>query len=176
MTDRDPVSEESIDAYQGASTPWSEVRRRLDGPDGAAAPGNSFWLATTRPDGRPHVVGIGAMWSEGRFWFVAGPGTVRARNLAANPACVIALAPAGLDLTVEGTATKVTDEATLQRLADLYATHGWAPTVRDGAFVHEYSAPSAGPPPWELYEMTPTAAIAIATGDPYAGATRYRFA
>jgi hypothetical protein len=176
MTDRDPVSEESIDAYNGASTPWSDVRRQLDGPDGTAGPGNSFWLATTRPDGRPHVVGIGALWFQDRFWFVAGPRTVRARNLAGNPVCVIALAPAGLDLTVEGTVAKVTDEATLQRIAERYADHGWAPTVREGAFFHDYSAPSAGPPPWYLYEMTPTAAIAMATDDTHSGATRYRFA
>jgi hypothetical protein len=71
-------------------------------------------------------------------------------------------------------ATKVTDEATLQRVAGAYAAHGWGPTVRDGAFYHDYSAPTAGPPPWHLYEVTATRAIGLG-GDEAAGATRWQF-
>jgi hypothetical protein len=73
---------------------------------------------------------------------------------------------------LEGEAHRVTDEATLQAAAPLFSD--WGPTVRDGAFWHEYSAPSAGPPPWDLYEMTPTTAFGLATGEPF-GATRWRF-
>lgn len=68
----------------------------------------------------------------------------------------------------------MTDEATLQRVADVYASGGWAPIVRDGAFYHEYSAPSAGPPPWDLYEVTPTTVFGLAADEPM-GATRWRF-
>ncbi len=55
----------------------------------------------------------------------------------------------------------------------MFATAGWAPEVRDGAFQHEYSAPSAGPPPWYLYEFTPETVFGVATAEPY-GATRWR--
>jgi hypothetical protein len=41
--------------------------------------------------------------------------------------------------------------------------------------VAPYSAPSAGPAPWDLYELTPAKAIGVATGEPF-GATRWRFA
>jgi hypothetical protein len=37
----------------------------------------------------------------------------------------------------------------------VFAEGGWAPTVADGGFTHEYSAPSAGPPPLYVYEFTP---------------------
>lgn len=55
-----------------------------------------------------------------------------------------------------------------------FAEGGWAPTVADGGFTHEYSAPSAGPPPWYLYEMTLENVYAIATNEP-GGATRWSF-
>lgn len=75
---------------------------------------------------------------------------------------------------MEGEAKKVTEEARLQRIADVYAASGWQPTVRDGAFYAEYSAPSAGPPPWKVYEVTPKTVFALGTAEPY-GATRWRF-
>jgi hypothetical protein len=40
---------------------------------------------------------------------------------------------------------RVTDDRLLQRLARVFAVGGWAPTVADSGFTHEYSAPSAGP-------------------------------
>jgi hypothetical protein len=46
--------------------------------------------------------------------------------------------------------------------------------VQGGAFTYEYSAPSAGPPPWYLYALTPATAFGVATAEPH-GATRWRF-
>jgi len=46
--------------------------------------------------------------------------------------------------------------------------------VADGGFTHEYSAPSAGPPPWYVYEFVPDDAYAVATKAP-GGATRWTF-
>jgi hypothetical protein len=109
----------------------------------------------------------------GAFYFTAGAGTQKAKNLAHDPHCVVTLAAAKLDISVEGTAAITRNEATLKRLAELYAGAGWAPEVRDGAFFHEYSAPSAGPPPWDLYEVTIETVFGFATGLP-AGATRWR--
>jgi len=42
-------------------------------------------LATTRPDGRPHIAGVGAMWVEGTLYFVSGPGARKSRNLEQTP-------------------------------------------------------------------------------------------
>ena len=114
------------------------------------------------------------MWAEGKVYFVSGPGTRKSRNLAKNPNCVISVPLIGLDLVLEGTARVVTDEPTLQRLAKLYNSQGWPARVSEGAFTAPFSAPSAGPPPWNLWVMTPSAAIGLSTVEP-GGATRWRF-
>ena len=57
---------------------------------------------------------------------------------------------------------------------DCYASQGWPASVSDGAITAPYSALSAGPPPWALYEVTPDTAFAGAGAEPY-GATRWRF-
>lgn len=176
-----PVSEKNLAGYGLQPLAWDRALERLEGewkqqapPEmGGDASPHTHWLATTRPDGRPHVVPIGAVWDGGHFYFTAGDGTRKAKNLAHNSQCVMTLAARGLDLALEGEAKKVTDEAKLQRLAEVFASGGWAPEVRDGAFYHEFSAPSAGPPPWYVYEFTPKTVFGVATAEPY-GATRWR--
>jgi uncharacterized pyridoxamine 5'-phosphate oxidase family protein len=164
------VTQTNLDIYGDTPSPWSRALEQLE-----AAPDGTFWLATTRPDGRPHVAGIGALWVDGKIYFVTGAGTRKGRNLAENPNCVFSVSLKGLDLVIEGSAVKVTDDATLRRLAKRYADQGWPATVSEGAFTAPYSAPSAGPPPWDLYVFTPTTAFGVASAEP-TGATRWRFA
>ena len=179
MRDPQPVTEKNLDGYGAPLIPWSRVRARLEQgftqAPGTGGPGRyTCWLATVRPDGRPHVMPLGVLWIDGACYFTAGPGTRKAKNLAANPHCVITVATHEFDLVIEGEAAKVTEEAKLQRIADAYTSEGWAPTVRDGAFYAEYSAPSAGPPPWEVYEVIPATVFGLGTAEPY-GAMRWRF-
>jgi len=68
----------------------------------------------------------------------------------------------------------VTDPAVLERVANVYASLGWPARATEGAITAEYSAPSAGRGPWDLYEVTPSAAVGVATREPH-GATRWRF-
>jgi len=117
---------------------------------------------------------LGVLWIDGAFYFNSGAGTRKAKNLAQNPHCVLAVATHEFDLVVEGEAIKVSDEAKLKRVVEAYRAQGWQPTVRDGALYAEYSAPSAGPPPWDVYEVTPETIFALGTAEPY-GATRWRF-
>jgi len=118
---------------------------------------------------------LGARWVAGSFYFTAGATTRKARNLAQDPHCVLTVATQRFDLVVEGDAAPVTDEATIRRIGGLYESAAWQPTIRDGALVvyGDYSAPSAGPPPWSVYELTPATIFALGTADPY-GATRWR--
>lgn len=164
------MQQTNLDIYGDEPIPWA---RALDQLHDASAK-KTYWLATVRPDGRPHVAGVGALWLDGMFYFTSGDGTRKSRDLAENPNCVLSVALPELDLVVEGTATKVTDDATLQRLAERYAAQGWPARVEDGALTAAYSAPSAGPPPWYLYAFTPSTAFGVATAEPY-GATRWRF-
>lgn len=163
------VKQKNLTIYGEKPIPWSRALEQLD-----AGPEGNCWLATTRPDGRPHVAGIGALWVDGKFYIVTGAHTRKGLNLAKNPNCVISVSLKGLDLVVEGRALKVTDDATLRRLAQRYADQGWPVAVKDGAFTAPYSAPSAGPPPWNLCVMTPTTTFGVASAEP-TGATRWRF-
>ena len=165
------MDQTNLDIYGHPPLPWSRAEKQLEAPSDTNM---TYFLATVRPDGRPHVAGVGALWVEGKFYIVSGAGTRKSRNLADRTDCVISVKLPDIDLVVEGSATKVTDDATLQRIAKLYDAQGWPATVKDGAFVAPYSAPSAGPPPWDLYEFTPTTAFGVATAEPY-GATRWRF-
>src|SRR4051794_21682348 len=118
-----PAEVTNLDRYGSAALEWSRPRDLLAA--GPEQPGNTFFLSTLRPDGRPHAAGIGAMWFDGDLYFTSGPETRKARNLAVNPACTIAIALKGIDLILEGEATRVTDQATLEQLAQLYRAGGW---------------------------------------------------
>jgi hypothetical protein len=119
-------------------------------------------------------VPVGLAWHDGAFYFTSGDGTQKSKNLLRDPRCSVSLAAAGLDLVLDGVVSRVTDNAKLRRLAEVFASGGWAPTVKDGAFYHDFSAPSAGPPPWYVSEFTPKTVYGFATAEPY-GATRWRF-
>jgi hypothetical protein len=159
----------NLDIYGAAPIPWSRALKQLE-----AGAGGTYWLATTKPDGRPHVAAVGALWIDGKIYFVSGTRTRKGRNLAANPDCVFSVSLTGIDLVVEGSAVRITDRPTLLRLAKKYADQGWPASVSGDALTAEYSAPSAGPPPWNLYVVRPTTAFGVATVEP-SGATRWQF-
>ena len=148
--------------------PWSWAEQHL-------TDARHYWIATTRPDGRPHVAGIGAIWADGRLYFVSGAGTRKSRNLKENPHCVLAVSLPDMDLAVEGTAAIVRDPDTLERLAERYRSVGWPAEARDGSLTAPYSAPSAGPAPWDLYEFTAVTAFGVGSSEETPGATRWRF-
>ena len=75
---------------------WSDVEARL-----IAAP--QYWIATTRPDGRPHVVPRWGVWVDGRFWYDGAPTTIHVRNLADNSACTLHLEDGWKAVIVNGT-------------------------------------------------------------------------
>jgi nitroimidazol reductase NimA-like FMN-containing flavoprotein (pyridoxamine 5'-phosphate oxidase superfamily) len=168
MAANEPVAARPYNADERRPLPpWPEARRRL-------AEARTFWLATVRPDGRPHVVPVLAVWLDGALHFTSNATARKARNLARSSRCVVTTGAPALDLVVEGEATRVRDDAKLQRAAEVYASkYGWRVTVRDGAF-HADGAPTAGPPPYELYEVTPTTVFGFGT-DETLGATRWRF-
>jgi hypothetical protein len=134
----------------------------------------SFFLGTVTPEGRPHAAGVGAVWHDGDVYVVAGPGTRKARNLEANPGCTVSVSLPGMDLVLEGEASRVVDTETLERLAAVYRDAGWPARVEGDAFTAPYTAPSGGPPPWNLYRINIHTAFGVASAEP-SGATRWRF-
>lgn len=97
--------------------PWRHVTDRLSDP-------HNYWIATTRPDGRPHAVPVWGVYVDGTLYFGGGEQTRWARNLAHNPAVVMHLESGDEVVIIEGTVDKLTeataDPALLSRIDDAY--------------------------------------------------------
>jgi hypothetical protein len=166
-----PTETKNLDIYGDAALEW----KRAFEPLVAGQTKSSFFLSTVRPDSLPHTAPFGGLWIDDGIYIVSGPGTRKSKNLAANPACTVAVGLEGIDLVLEGSAKRVTDAATLERAAKAYRDNGWPAEVEGDAFTAPYSAPSAGPPPWYVYRFTFHTAFGVAGAEPN-GATRWRFA
>ena len=168
------------DLYALPPLRWSDVTDRLarglsQAPGTGGPDRHTCWLTTLNADGGPHVTGLGVLWVDGAFWFETGRTTRKGRNLARDPRCALSVSTREFDLVVEGRAEPVEDPATVARLAALWAQE-WPCTVDASgtALTAEFSAPSAGPPPWHVYRVEATSAVVLGTvGE--GGATRFRF-
>jgi len=169
------------DMYGLPTLDWGRIASRLE--EGVTqAPGtggpdrHTCWLATVNADGSPHVTGVGALWAEGAFWFETGGETRKGRNLARDPRCCLSVATLEFDLALDGEARRVSDRPTVAAMADRWSSEGWPCRVDETglALTADYSAPSAGPPPWFVYRVEPKRATAVATLEP-GGATRWSF-
>jgi nitroimidazol reductase NimA-like FMN-containing flavoprotein (pyridoxamine 5'-phosphate oxidase superfamily) len=160
---------EVISGYGAPAPSWELVEKGLVHGD------STYWLATVHPEGRPHVMPLFGVWVDGAMYFTSNARARKARNLAHNPQCVITATSDDLDIVIEGEAAKVTDEAKLRQIAEAYIDkYGWPVTVRDGAFDAPFGAPTAGPPPYELYEITVDTVFGLGTSEPF-GSARWRF-
>nr|WP_069388077.1 pyridoxamine 5'-phosphate oxidase family protein [Cellulosimicrobium cellulans] len=115
---------------------------------------------------------LGALVLDEEIFLCAGEGTRKIRNVRRDPRCTLTVATEPFDLTVEGTAERVTDPVTLERVAAGFRDDGWPAHVDGDALTAEFSAPSAGPPPWSVYRVAPTRVFAFGAAEPY-GATRF---
>ena len=77
---------------------WADVEAKL-----AAA--QHYWLATVRPDGRPHVVPRWGVWVDQQFFYDGSPDTRHAKNLEHNPACTLHLESGVEAVILDGTST-----------------------------------------------------------------------
>ncbi len=96
--------------------PWSWAEERLRNS-------LNYWVATTRPDRRPHAAPVWGAWIEGAFYFEGGSHTRRGRNIAANPAVVIHIESGDDIVIVEGTAEEMArpDAQLVERLIGAFA-------------------------------------------------------
>ena len=169
MTVMEP--ETTIDRRYGdpdaTETEWASGRRRIEEAE-------LFWLSTVRPDGRPHVTPLIAVWLDGAAYFCTGPEERKARNLAQNPNCVLTtgcnLLGEGLDIVIEGEAKRIGDDSRLTEIAAAYeAKYGseWHFDVEDGAFRHGNEGVAL------VFEIAPTTAFGFGKGK--YSQTRWRF-
>jgi uncharacterized pyridoxamine 5'-phosphate oxidase family protein len=153
-----------------AVIPWPEARKQL-------AEGGFFWLATLRPDGRPHVRPVLAVLVDGVIYSTTNRTARKAKNLATDSRFSLTVSTDDIDFIVEGRATPVTDNKTLESVAAAYKEkYEWPVTVRDGAFQAPYGAPTAGPPPYQPFALNPDVIFGLGTNETYAmRSTRWRF-
>jgi hypothetical protein len=178
MSTQEPTKTINLDQYGLDALPWSGVIDALSAvyPD-PPTPGHDMFtvLGTVLPDGRPHAASVGAMWIDGAWYVVSGPGTRKSRNLANNPACTLTAKLPGIDVVFVGEGHRVIDAKELERVAVVYRGVGWPAEVEGEAFTAPYTAPSGGPPPWYLYRIACEQAFGVGTAAQVNGATKWTF-
>jgi len=139
---------------------WSWARERLAGAI-------TWWIASVRPDGRPHAMPIWGAWVDDRAYLL-GQMTARwARNLAGNPACVVHIQQGDDVVIVEGDARLLTapDEIVLARCRSGFAKYA----ASHGNQVDPEAWVGKG-----FWEVTPRTVFGFS--DYVTDATRWRFA
>lgn len=79
-----------------------------------------YWIATTRPDGRPHVMVVWALWMDGFLYFSTGAKSRKAQNLAQNPHCTMCTERADEAVILEGVVETERDVRTIRKFIPLY--------------------------------------------------------
>jgi nitroimidazol reductase NimA-like FMN-containing flavoprotein (pyridoxamine 5'-phosphate oxidase superfamily) len=169
MATQTPVAEldPQFSSPEARAGSWSTARKLL-------AEAEVYWLSTVRPDGRPHVTPLIAVWLDTALYICTGAEERKNKNIERNPLVIVTTGTntlgQGTDVVVEGKATRVTDDRRLQRIADAYlAKYGesWRFTVRDGAFHHDEGSAI-------VYEIAPRTAFGFGKGEQFSQ-TRWRF-
>jgi Pyridoxamine 5'-phosphate oxidase len=162
----------TTDAPPGAQPlSWDEVRRRFDAE-------KWYWLATAGRDGRPHTRPVLAVCLADKVYSTTSPGARKGHNLGQRPECSLAARAPAIDIVIEGSTSWVDDRGLLEQIAAAYdSKYGWPLTITSGnMFDAPYGAPTAGPPPYRAYQITPTVAYGFGTSDNLGvRSTRFRF-
>ncbi|MGI8789931.1 MAG: pyridoxamine 5'-phosphate oxidase family protein [Actinomycetota bacterium] len=74
---------------------WTDVERKLESA-------SAYWIASTRPDGRPHVIPRDGMWIDGGLYYGGSPATVHHRNITHNPLVAVHIGDGQEAIIVEG--------------------------------------------------------------------------
>lgn len=149
-------------------TPWEDAL-------GVMNDAEVFWISTVRPDGRPHVTPLLAVWVEGALYFGTGEHERKRLNIAENPQCILTTGcnqlGSGLDIVVEGKAVRVINEARLRTVASaIEAKYGpdWRYEVDRDVLLGD-----GGNAAW-LFRVEPVVAFGFRKGEPFSQ-TRWSF-
>jgi PPOX class probable F420-dependent enzyme len=149
-----------LDDAQGTGLlPWSWAVERLERS-------HDYWVATSRPDGRPHVMPVWGVWLDGAIWFSSSAGSRKARNLAGNPHCAITTDNADEPVVIEGTAVLIQD---LEAIAGFVA-------ATNRKYKTDYSVDFFNPSANACFRVRPTWAFGLTESDFTGSPTRWLFA
>jgi Pyridoxamine 5'-phosphate oxidase len=134
---------------------WKRVSQQL-------VESRNYWIATTRPDGRPHTVPVWGVWLDGALHFGTDRRSRKARNLATNQGTVIHLESGDDAVILEGVAEEIADPSIIARIdAGYLAKYKMRLTEAPGEVV--------------IYAVRPHVALAWRERDFPRSATRWRF-
>jgi PPOX class probable F420-dependent enzyme len=101
----------------------------------------NIWLASVRPDGRPHLAPIWFAWHAGKVYLCTEPASIKARNIQHNARVSLALEDGHSPVICEGTASVVPSPWPPELIAIFKRKYDW-----DIASDEQYTA---------LIEVTP---------------------
>jgi len=138
--------------------PWSWAEQQLTSS-------RNYWLATRWPDGRPHAMPIWAVWHDFALWFSSSRGSRKARNLAADPRCVLTTEDARQPVVLEGSAELLTSLSDLELLLSL----------ENAKYETNYGMEMLNPDENSAWRMRPRWAFALQSDDFTGSPTRWVF-
>jgi PPOX class probable F420-dependent enzyme len=138
--------------------PWSWAEERL-------TRSHDYWVATTRPDGRPHVMPVWGVWDDGALWFSSSKGSRKARNLTAEARCAVTTDNAWEPVVIEGVAGVVTDHDALVRYIGL----------ENEKYNTDYSVDFLDPDANATFRLAPSWAFSLTEDDFEGSPTRWSF-
>jgi pyridoxamine 5'-phosphate oxidase-like protein len=136
--------------------PWRWATERLTSS-------HNYWVATGRPDGRPHLMPVWGLWLDGAFYFSTGRESRKAKNLARDSHCVITTERADEAVIIEGVAREIPFETLPPQFVTVFKEkYDWTMNGDEGP----------------VYAVVPQVAFGfIETGGDFLGtATRWVFA
>lgn len=132
-------------AFSGGFLTWEFVTERLE-------ESLNYWIATVRPNGRPHCIPIWGVFVDNKLYYDGSPETRHARNIASQPYVSVHLEDGYKVVIFEGLARTVRPVPELAaRLSAVYCAK----------YKHEDYCPQ--PDAWDeggLYEVSVETAIA----------------
>ncbi|MCX6022842.1 MAG: pyridoxamine 5'-phosphate oxidase family protein [Chloroflexi bacterium] len=135
--------------------PWAAVRDRI-------AQARNYWVATTQPNGAPHVMPVWGLWLREAFYFSTDPASRKGRNLAVNPRVAVHLESGDDVVILEGTAERLKNDA--------------VPSEFSNAYFEKYQVRlDTNDPSMPYYRVNLRVALAWLEQDFLQTATRWRF-
>ncbi|MEO1063245.1 MAG: pyridoxamine 5'-phosphate oxidase family protein [Actinomycetota bacterium] len=116
----------------------------------------NVWLATVRPDGRPHVAPVWFVHVDDRIWIGTGAGSVRVRNLASNPRVTVTLEDGDRPVVAEGEASVHPSERPPDVVRAFLDKYGWDVTIEVDEDVGEVVLVEVRPRRWLFGVELPT--------------------
>jgi PPOX class probable F420-dependent enzyme len=124
---------------------------------------HDYWVATTWPDGRPHVTPVWGAWIDDAVWFSCGGNSRKTRNLDRDPRCSVATDNPYEPVIIDAVVERRQDRDAVQRFTDV------TNSKYDESYSADFFAANA------LWAGRPQSAFALDEADFAGSPTRWRF-